>query len=79
MAVQPLLFTPLEIAGVTLPGVPSVVAGSNGSVAWGFTNSYGDWVDLVELERRAHRARDLLNRAELLPLALQRLLGVHRL
>jgi penicillin amidase len=38
------------VCGVTLPGVPAVVAGSNGSVAWGFTNSYGDWVDLVELE-----------------------------
>jgi penicillin amidase len=37
-------------AGVTLPGVPLVVAGSNGHVAWGFTNSYGDWQDLVVLE-----------------------------
>jgi len=39
-----------DVTGVTLPGVPAVVAGSNGRVAWGFTNSYGDWVDLVELE-----------------------------
>lgn len=38
-----------QITGVTLPGTPFVVAGSNGSVAWAFTNSYGDWVDLVEL------------------------------
>jgi len=38
------------ITGVTLPGTPSVVAGSNGHVAWGFTNSYGDWCDLVVLE-----------------------------
>lgn len=36
--------------GVTLPGVPGVVAGSNGRVAWGFTNAYGDWLDLVALE-----------------------------
>ncbi len=36
--------------GVTLPGIPLVVAGSNGRVAWGFTNSYGDWQDLVVLE-----------------------------
>jgi len=38
------------VTGVTLPGVPVVVAGSNGHVAWGFTNSYGDWVDLVIVE-----------------------------
>jgi penicillin amidase len=35
---------------VTLPGVPIVIAGSNGHVAWGFTNSYGDWQDLIVLE-----------------------------
>ena len=41
----------LDITGVTLPGAPVVVAGSNGHVAWGFTNSYGDWSDLVLLEQ----------------------------
>ena len=30
-----------RITGVTLPGIPSVVVGSNGHVAWGFTNSGG--------------------------------------
>lgn len=40
----------LNVTGVTLPGAPAVVAGSNGSVAWGFTNSNGDWSDLVLLE-----------------------------
>lgn len=35
-----------DTVGVTLPGVPAVVAGSNGKVAWAFTNSYGDWVDV---------------------------------
>jgi penicillin amidase len=39
-----------RITGVTLPGTPLVVVGSTGRVAWGFTNSEGDWVDLVELE-----------------------------
>ena len=38
------------ITGVTLAGSPTVVAGSNTRVAWGFTNSYGDWTDLVILE-----------------------------
>ncbi|HUO82637.1 MAG TPA: penicillin acylase family protein [Gammaproteobacteria bacterium] len=40
----------LDLAGLTLPGVPFLVAGSNGHVAWGFTNSYGDWIDVVRLE-----------------------------
>jgi penicillin G amidase len=35
----------LDITGVTLPGTPAVAAGSNGQVAWGFTNSYGDFAD----------------------------------
>jgi penicillin amidase len=36
----------LDLAGVTLPGTPALVAGSNGHVAWGFTNSYGDFSDV---------------------------------
>jgi penicillin amidase len=40
---------PLDLTGVTLPGGPVVVAGSNGRVAWGFTNAYGDWSDRVTL------------------------------
>ncbi len=39
-----------EVAGVTLPGAPFVIAGSNTRVAWGFTNSYGDWTDAVVLQ-----------------------------
>ncbi|MDB5748525.1 MAG: penicillin acylase family protein [Massilia sp.] len=39
-----------RLVGVTLPGAPPlVIAGSNGKLAWGFTNSYGDYFDLVEL------------------------------
>ena len=38
--------------------MPLVVAGSNGRVAWGYTNSEGDWADLVVLwgsnAREAH-------------------------
>jgi penicillin amidase len=39
-----------HLVGVTLPGVPAVVVGSNTHVAWGFTNSQGDWSDIVLLE-----------------------------
>lgn len=40
----------IRVTGVTLPGTPLVAVGSNGHVAWGFTNSYGDWTDLILLE-----------------------------
>ena len=36
--------------GVTLPGVAGIVVGSNGNVAWGFTNSYVDTSDVVIVE-----------------------------
>ncbi len=39
-----------RVSGVMLPGVPFVAVGSNGHIAWGFTNSMGDWSDLVVLE-----------------------------
>ncbi|QYM78640.1 penicillin acylase family protein [Horticoccus luteus] len=39
-----------HVTGVTLPGTPLVVAGSNGHVAWGFTHSYADTTDVVIVE-----------------------------
>lgn len=47
----------VDVSGVTLAGTPVVVAGSNGHVAWGLSNTYGDWVDLVVLEVDAEDAR----------------------
>lgn len=38
-----------DVVGVTLPGAPFVVAGSNTHIAWSYTNSYGDWTDAVVL------------------------------
>ncbi|GGK06995.1 penicillin acylase family protein [Luteimonas terricola] len=35
----------VDVSGFTLPGLPAVVVGSNGHVAWGFTNSYADTLD----------------------------------
>ncbi|WP_129775475.1 penicillin acylase family protein [Peristeroidobacter soli] len=40
-----------DLVGVTLPGLPLLIVGSNGHVAWGFTNSFGDWTDLIIVER----------------------------
>jgi penicillin amidase len=39
----------IRAEGVTLPGLPAIVVGSNGAVAWGFTNAYGQWFDWIEL------------------------------
>ncbi len=44
----------VRLVGVTLPGLPVLVVGSNGSVAWGFTNTGGDWSDLVRIEPDPH-------------------------
>jgi len=40
----------VDVSGFTLPGIPAVVVGSNRHVAWGFTNSYGDWLDFFEVD-----------------------------
>ncbi len=37
----------IDLNGLTLPGAPVLIAGSNGHIAWGNTNSYGDWTDAV--------------------------------
>ncbi|WKE66476.1 penicillin acylase family protein [Gallaecimonas kandeliae] len=37
--------------GLTLPGSPGLVVGSNGHIAWGFTNAYGDFSDLVVVNK----------------------------
>ncbi len=42
-----------RIVGATLPGLPSLVVGSNGNIAWGFTNGYGQWFDWVAIEHNS--------------------------
>jgi penicillin amidase len=39
----------VDANGFTLPGLPAIVVGSNGHVAWAFTNSYGDWLDWQQI------------------------------
>ena len=41
---------PNRLAGLTLPGVPALITGSNTYIAWGFTNTYADWSDIVLLD-----------------------------
>jgi penicillin G amidase len=49
----------LDLNGVTLPGAPVLVAGSNGHIAWGFTNSYGSWLSVTRVPCSAVTARAL--------------------
>ena len=35
-----------NVAGLTLPGVPFVIAGHNANIAWGFTLLYADMQDV---------------------------------
>ena len=39
-----------ELEGLSLPGVPLIIQGTNGHVAWAFTNLTADLADLVAIE-----------------------------
>jgi penicillin amidase len=49
----------IKVTGLTLPGTPNIIAGSNGNIAWGFTNSYGDWSDIIILDTNADQSQYL--------------------
>lgn len=36
----------LNLSGISFPGIPGIIAGHNGHVAWGFTNGFPDVQDL---------------------------------
>ena len=44
----------LNLSGINFPGIPGIIAGHNGHVAWGFTNGFPDVQDLFmeNLERK---------------------------
>ncbi len=47
----------LDLVGVTLPGTPFLVVGSNGHVAWGFTDGYIESGDAVLIDTLPNDAR----------------------
>ncbi|WP_018268145.1 penicillin acylase family protein [Methylosinus sp. LW4] len=62
-----------RMEGLTLPGLPMIITGTNGRVAWGLTSVEGDFADLVRLRKDAAAplqyrtpdgARDFSNRIE---------------
>ena len=63
---------PLDLNGVLLPGAPLLVAGSNGHIAWGFTNSYGDWLEVEPVPCDAVAGHALITPHGPLPLVLAR-------
>lgn len=40
----------VQVTGVSLPGIPGIVVGTNGHIAWGFTNANLDNVDWIVLD-----------------------------
>lgn len=56
-----------RVTGVTLPGTPLIVVGSNGDVAWGFTNAYADFTDMVRIVDDPDRAGHILTAAGSVP------------
>ncbi|MBQ4863354.1 penicillin acylase family protein [Pseudoalteromonas sp. MMG013] len=44
----------VQVTGVSLPGAPAIVVGTNDNIAWGFTNGYldtADWIALSEQDK----------------------------
>jgi penicillin G amidase len=62
----------LDLSGVTLPGTPLLVAGSNGRIAWGFTNSYGTWLDVESVPCVAVAGQERVTPEGRAPLAVTR-------
>ena len=48
-----------QVTGLSLPGTPAIVVGSNGYIAWGFTNSTADWHELITLQLSANQTEYL--------------------
>jgi penicillin amidase len=62
----------LDLTGVTLPGAPLLVAGSNGHIAWGFTNSYGDWLNVALVPCTSVGENELQTPSGPVPLSVER-------
>jgi penicillin amidase len=45
-----LIYGSARSTGLTMPGLPMIVTGSNGALAWGFTSIEGDFSDFVRIE-----------------------------
>ena len=48
-----------RMTGASLPGTPAIVVGSNEHIAWGFTNSQGDYHDVIVLKANEDKTQYL--------------------
>jgi penicillin amidase len=66
--------TASRLIGVTLPGLPFLVIGSNGHIAWGLTDAYADTGDLVSINVNAidHTLYKVPGKTELLEIEKRR-------
>ena len=48
-----------RMTGASLPGTPAIVVGSNEHIAWGFTNSQGDYHDVIVLKTNEEKTQYL--------------------
>ncbi len=48
-----------RVTGASLPGTPAMVVGSNEHIAWGFTNSQGDFHDVIVLKTNGDKTQYL--------------------
>ena len=62
----------LDLNGVTLPGAPLLVAGSNGHIAWSFTNSYGAWLNVTMVPCTSVGANELQTASGTIALSVER-------
>ncbi len=67
-----LRYQDVEMAGMVVPGIPVMIAGSNGHVAWGLTNVEGDFLDLVRLELNPHQDQEYATPDGWRPFAIRR-------
>lgn len=64
---------PLDVTGVSFPGIPYIIAGHNGRVAWGFTNGFPDVQDLfIEHLRRTPHGVEYEHRGQWFPAEVRR-------
>ncbi len=63
---------PLDLIGATLPGAPLLVVGSNTHIAWGFTNSAGNWTSVTRVPCTAVGTDSLTSASGTQPLTVTR-------
>jgi penicillin G amidase len=52
---------PLDVSGVSIPGIPGVIIGHNRNIAWGLTNLEGDYMDLYAEQIDLRTGRYMFN------------------